>query len=651
MKRNFFYAVLILAGLAINASAQSADPVILKIGNDNISKSEFERVFKKNNSKDSTYDKKAVNDYMQLYINYKLKVREALELGMDTAKSFIDELAGYRKQLAQPYLVDKEVSDQLLHEAYDRLKTDIRASHILIMCDNNALPEDTLKAYNKAMKVRAELNKGADFAVTAKKYSEDKSVKDNGGDLGYFTALQMVYPFESAAYKLKKNEVSMPVRTRFGYHLIKVTDIRPSHGDVKVEHIMIKAGANVKGEDSIKAAQKINEIYGKLKAGEKFEDLARQYSEDQTSAKNGGTLPVFGTGKMVPEFESAAFSLKYPGDYTEPVKTAYGWHIIKLLDTHPLGRYEEMQQDIKSRVQKDSRSEVSRTSLISRVKAKYNFSENPKAKADFMKTIDSTLAVGKWSADRASALNATMFTLGNKSYSQQDFAKYVNDHQVKREASTPALTLANNFYADWVNESAVAYEESKLDSLYPDFRNLMQEYRDGILLFELTDKKVWSKAVKDTTGLRDFYEKNKTNYMWPDRLDATIYTCASTDISKEVRKLMKSIDDDDTLMARVNKTSQLNLQVKSGKFIKGDNEIIDKITWKVGITGDIPKDNQIAFVKVKRLISSGPKSLEEAKGLITADYQNQLEKEWIESLRTKYPVVVYQEVVDSIATK
>ena len=651
MKRNFFYAVLILAGLAINASAQSADPVILKIGNDNISKSEFERVFKKNNSKDSTYDKKAVNDYMQLYINYKLKVREALELGMDTAKSFIDELAGYRKQLAQPYLVDKEVSDQLLHEAYDRLKTDIRASHILIMCDNNALPEDTLKAYNKAMKVRAELNKGADFAVTAKKYSEDKSVKDNGGDLGYFTALQMVYPFESAAYKLKKNEVSMPVRTRFGYHLIKVTDIRPSHGDVKVEHIMIKAGANVKGEDSIKAAQKINEIYGKLKAGEKFEDLARQYSEDQTSAKNGGTLPVFGTGKMVPEFESAAFSLKYPGDYTEPVKTAYGWHIIKLLDTHPLGRYEEMQQDIKSRVQKDSRSEVSRTSLISRVKAKYNFSENPKAKADFMKTIDSTLAVGKWSADRASALNATMFTLGNKSYSQQDFAKYVNDHQVKREASTPALTLANNFYADWVNESAVAYEESKLDSLYPDFRNLMQEYRDGILLFELTDKKVWSKAVKDTTGLRDFYEKNKTNYMWPDRLDATIYTCASTDISKEVRKLMKSIDDDDTLMARVNKTSQLNLQVKSGKFIKGDNEIIDKITWKVGITGDIPKDNQIAFVKVKRLIPSGPKSLEEAKGLITADYQNQLEKEWIESLRTKYPVVVYQEVVDSIATK
>ncbi|MFN8167135.1 MAG: peptidylprolyl isomerase, partial [Bacteroidia bacterium] len=382
-----------------------------------------------------------------------------------------------------------------------------------------------------------------------------------------------------------------------------------------------------------------------------FEDLARQYSEDQTSAKNGGTLPVFGTGKMVPEFESAAFSLKYPGDYTEPVKTAYGWHIIKLLDTHPLGRYEEMQQDIKSRVQKDSRSEVSRTSLISRVKAKYNFSENPKAKADFMKTIDSTLAVGKWSADRASALNATMFTLGNKSYSQQDFAKYVNDHQVKREASTPALTLANNFYADWVNESAVAYEESKLDSLYPDFRNLMQEYRDGILLFELTDKKVWSKAVKDTTGLRDFYEKNKTNYMWPDRLDATIYTCASTDISKQVRKLMKSIDDDDTLMARVNKTSQLNLQVKSGKFIKGDNEIIDKITWKVGITGDIPKDNQIAFVKVKRLISSGPKSLEEAKGLITADYQNQLEKEWIESLRTKYPVVVYQEVVDSIATK
>lgn len=652
MKRKILLSVVIIVGFSASMFAQVAtDPAILKIANEPISKSEFERVFKKNNSKETNFDKKAVNEYLQLYINYKLKVREALELGMDTAKAFNDELGGYRKQLAQPYLVDKQVSEKLLHEAYDHMKSDVRASHILIKCDQNALPSDTLLAYNRVMKVRADIMKGTDFAAVARRTSEDPSAKDNGGDLGYFSALQMVYPFENAAYSLKKDEVSMPVRTRFGYHIIKLTDSRPAQGEVTVEHIMIKAGATVKGEDSAKAATKINEIYAKLKGGEKFEDLARQFSEDQTTAKNGGTLPSFGTGRMVPEFEKAAFSLKYPGDYTEPVKTSYGWHIIKLMGTKPVGTYEELQADLKQKVQKDSRSELSRTSLIARVKSKYNFKEVPKAKDSFMSTIDSSLSSGKWSTEKAVSLKGNMFTIGNKTFSQQDFATYVNDHQVKRESGIPAKVMANNFYNDWVNEATLGYEESKLDSLYPDFRNLMQEYRDGILLFELTDKKVWSKAVKDTVGLREFYEKNKNNYMWSNRVDATVYTCASEEVATEVRKLMKKVDDDDTLMARVNKSSQLNLQVKSAKFSKGENDAIDKVTWKTGLSSNISLNNQVVFVNVKSLLPTAPKLLDEAKGLITADFQNQLEKEWIDSLRSKYTVQIMQDVVDSIATK
>ncbi len=652
MKRKILLSVAFIVGFSASMFAQVAtDPAILKIANEPISKSEFERVFKKNNSKETNFDKKAVNEYLQLYINYKLKVREALELGMDTAKAFNDELGGYRKQLAQPYLVDKQVSEKLLHEAYDHMKSDVRASHILIKCDQNALPSDTLLVYNRVMKVRADIMKGTDFAAVARRTSEDPSAKDNGGDLGYFSALQMVYPFENAAYTLKKDEVSMPVRTRFGYHIIKLTDSRPAQGEVTVEHIMIKAGATVKGEDSAKAAIKINEIYAKLKGGEKFEDLARQFSEDQTTAKNGGTLPSFGTGRMVPEFEKAAFSLKYPGDYTEPVKTSYGWHIIKLMGTKPVGTYEELQADLKQKVQKDSRSELSRTSLIARVKSKYNFKEVPKAKDSFMSTIDSSLSSGKWSTEKAVSLKGNMFTIGNKTFSQQDFATYVNDHQVKRESGIPAKVMANNFYNDWVNEATLGYEESKLDSLYPDFRNLMQEYRDGILLFELTDKKVWSKAVKDTVGLREFYEKNKNNYMWSNRVDATDYTCASEEVATEVRKLMKKVDDDDTLMARVNKSSQLNLQVKSAKFSKGENDAIDKVTWKTGLSSNISLNNQVVFVNVKSLLPAAPKLLDEAKGLITADFQNQLEKEWIDSLRSKYTVQIMQDVVDSIATK
>ncbi len=649
MKKYFLFSAILIATV-VGYAQDKKDPIILTIAGENIPKSEFERVYRKNNNKDSAFDKKAVEEYLELYINYKLKVKEALELGMDTVKSFIDELSGYRKQLAQPYLVDKSVGENLLHEAYDRLKTDVRASHILIKCDPNALPKDTIEAYNKAMKVRGEAMKG-DFNAIAKKYSDDPSAKDNGGDLGFFTAMQMVYPFESAAYSIKSGEISAPVRTRFGYHIIKVIETRPAQGEVKVEHIMIKSATGSKPEDSLNAVKKIYEIYDSLRAGSKFEDLARVYSEDQSSAKNGGVLPAFGTGRMVPEFEKAAFALKNTGSFSEPVKTSYGWHIIKLVEKKGIGTYEELQADLKQKVQKDSRSELSKSTMISRIKSKYNFAENQKAKDAFMKSIDTTLMQGKWTADKAAGMNATMFTLGTNKYSQDEFAKYLVDHQVKHESNGMPSVMAANMYNDWVKESALAYEETKLDSLYPDFRNLMQEYRDGILLFELTDKKVWSKAVKDTVGLREFYEKNKNNYMWPQRIDATIYTCSDENVAKEAHKLMKKIDDDDTLMSKINKNSQLSLQVKSGKFVKKENDVIDMVAWKTGITPDMKHDNQIVFVNVKSVIPPSNKSLEEAKGIITADYQNLLEKEWISTLRAKYPYKVHKDVVDSIATK
>ena len=367
MNKYFLLSAFLIFSL-ISSAQEKKDPTILTIAGENIPKSEFERVFKKNNNKDSTYDRKSIDDYLQLYINYKLKVKEALELGMDTVKTFIDELGGYRKQLAQPYLVDKQVGENLLHEAYDRMKADVKASHILIKCDPNALPKDTTDAYNKAMKIRTEIVKGADFVKTAKKYSEDPSVKDNDGDLGFFTSLQMVYPFESACYNLKPGEISMPVRTRFGYHIIKVTETRPAQGEVKVAHIMIKAGAAVNHDDSAKAVQKINEIYSKLKAGESFEDLAKQFSEDQSTAKSGGLLPAFGTGRMVPEFEKAAFALKKTGDFSEPVKTTSGWYIIKLVERKGIGSYEEVQSELKQRIQKDSRSELSKSTMIARIK-------------------------------------------------------------------------------------------------------------------------------------------------------------------------------------------------------------------------------------------------------------------------------------------
>ncbi len=636
------------AFLVSNAIAQDKkNPVLMTISGENITKSEFEKVYKKNNIKDATFDKKTLEDYLELYVNYKLKVKEAEELQLDTSTSFKNELAGYRKQLAQPYLVDKDVSEKLIREAYDRLMKDVRASHILIKISSDALPKDTLIAYNKALKIRERIIKNVDFAAIAKETSDDPSAKENGGDLGYFTALQMVYPFESAAFKTKVGSVSMPVRTRFGYHLIKVSDIREAQGEIHVAHIMIKTPPGMSAEDSIKAKNKIDEISKELKSGKRFEDLAQQFSDDPGSAKNGGVLPFFGTGRMVPEFEKVAFSLKNNNDISEPIKTAYGWHIIKRLEKKPVGKFEDLQSDLKAKISKDSRSELSRTSFINRVKKEYNFKEDKKALEEFNNVIDSSLVKGKWTIDKAQKLNKTLFSLLDKKYSQQDFAKYVADHQASRRNAT-AQSMVNVLYEQFTSESCISFEESRLDIKYPEFKALMQEYRDGILLFELTDRKVWSKAIKDSVGLKAFYDGHKNNYMWNERLDAAVYNCANADIAKQVRALVKKKKSNEKILEEINKTSALNLTIKEGKFSVTDNEIIDGIKWEKGITDNMDKGKTVVFVVVKNKLAPQPKTLEEAKGLVTADYQAQLEKVWIDSLKKKFPVVVHDDVLSTV---
>ena len=689
-------AAVICFGYA--SGQQGSDPVMITIAGENVTRSEFQKVFLKNN-RDEKNDRKSLEEYLNLFINYKLKVKEALEMGLDTVKSFRDELSGYRKQLAQPYLTDKDVSEKLLHEAYERMKKDIRASHILAMTGQDALPRDTAAAWmriniihdfvngknissEKISEYEAAVNKTLDhmspgyskdsvearkkvnslrelsqhkmlpgedrFAIAAKFSSEDPSAKENSGDLGFFTALQMVYPFESVAYSLKKGEISAPVRTRFGYHIIKVTDSRSNQGEVKVAHIMVKSPAGALETDSMNSKVRIDSIYTMLKNGAKFEDLVLKYSDDQGSAKNGGALPSFGTGRMVPEFEAAAFAIKNVGDYSQPVRTAYGWHIIKMLERKTIPPFDSMQAELKSRVSKDSRSDLSKTSFIKRVKEKYNFKEYPKAVSEFYKVIDSTLAYATWLREKADKLNKPMFTLLDRNYTQQDFADYLISHQSKK-TNIPLRTLFDNMYQDFVDQSVIAFEESRLEINYPEFKSLMQEYHDGILLFDLTDKKVWSKAVKDTTGLKEYYEKNSKNYMWDERLDAVIYTCASADVAKKARKLLSKNISADSLVSIFNPDrSTMNLQIKPGLFSKGDNDIIDSIPWTPGITKDIHKNGQVLFVDVKKKVDQEPKSMDEARGMITADYQAFLEKDWIESLRKKYSFKVNQEVFDSL---
>lgn len=639
--------LLLLCGSPRFILAQDAkNPVLMTIAGTPVSKSEFEKVYRKNNNKEGAYDMKDVREYLELYINYKLKVKEAEEEKLDTSLTFINELKGYRKQLSQPYMTDKEVSDALIKEAYDRMLKDVRAAHILINVAPDALPKDTLQAYNRALKIREMIVKGADFEKMARDSSNDPSAKENGGDLGYFTGMQMVYPFETAAYTTKPGQMSMPVRTKFGYHIIKVIDIRDAQGEIKVAHIMIKSPANSPDSIALQAKAKIDEIYAKLKAGEKFEDLATKFSDDKGSAKTGGALPPFGTGRMVPEFEKAAFALKNDGDFSEPVKTSYGWHIIKRLEKKPIPSFEDKKNELKNQVAKDSRAEISKNSMIARIKKDYNFKEVPKNKDLFVAALDTNLLNGEWTPEKVSGMNKPLFTLGTQTYTQEDFAKYINNHQSKKQNTTPKQ-VGYTLYNQFVEESCLNYEESQLENKYPEFKSLMQEYRDGILLFDLTDKKVWSKAVKDSAGLVSFYETNKTNYMWDRRLDAIIYTSANADIASKTRKLIKKKKPLVEILTTINKDSQLNLNTKDGKFLKGENEIIDAITWQKGLSPDMNRNNSVVFVDVLNIIEPTSKTLDEAKGIITADYQNYLEKEWIKELRTKYPVTVDQDVLNS----
>ncbi len=661
MKNRFvsFLFTLALSMIVLGSFAQESDPVILKVAGENISKSEFLNVYQKNNVNGEVLDRKSLEEYMDLYINFRLKVKAAEDQGLDTTKSFIDELAGYRKQLAQPYLIDDEMNKSLLEEAYNRKKEDIRASHLLIKVDRNASPADTLAAYKRVMALRKRILKGEDFGTLAAEYSDDLSARDrnvenrnikgNKGDLGYFTVFDMVYPFETGAYNTKPGEVSMPVRSDFGYHLIKVTDRKPALGRVQVAHILLRIPADATAADSAAVEAKAQEAYNKIMAGEDFNRIAEQYSDDKSTASKGGILPWFGANKMIPEFIKEISGMKNINDVSKPFSSSFGWHIVKLLDRKEIGTYEDNLNDLKQSLTRNDRAKKSEEALLNRIKNEYNFSQNLKTRDAFYKVVTDTIFAGGWNVAQAAGLNKTMFTLGRRSYSQQDFANYLAKNQRKRTKEDISL-FVNSMFNSFVNEKCLEYEDSQLESKYPEFRMLVKEYRDGILLFELTDQKIWSKAVKDSTGLEAYYNANKKNYMWDQRLDATIYSFNTTseDILSKARKAIKKGISDNELLEMINTDSTSVLSIDRRKYQKGDDPMIDEIDWKTGMATETATTDKVTMIKVNEVVKPEIKKLNEARGIITADYQNFLEKQWIKDLRAKYPFEVNNEVLSSI---
>jgi len=645
----------------ISLFSQQHDDVIMYIDDEPISKAEFLKIYLKNNTDPNPFTEKAIRNYVDLFVNYKLKVKEALTLKLDTTKKFLQEYNNYKRQIAQNYLYDKETFDKLLQEAYNRSQFDLRVSHILIKVTPNASPADTMKAYKKALEIRQKILKGMPFEEAAVAFSEDETAKDrqdkngktipgNKGDLGYFTVFNMTYEFESAAYNLKVGEVSMPVRSQLGYHLIKLTDKKPALGKVLTAHILVQP-AQIGDSNAI---QKINEAYQEIKKGVPFEEVAKKYSDDKGSAEKGGQLPWIGCFRMIPEFIIPLYTMK-PGDVSEPIKTIYGYHIIKLIDRKPIGSFDQEKNSLKANLQRDKRFQLAKNVLVEKLKKEYHYTYNEKVLRKLLPLLNDSLYETTWKYPNVPAMKDTLCKIGDKAWLLKDFADFFMRRQSQLKRGDDWWMFILFEYNFFVQDKILEYEYTQLEKKYQDFADLAKEYHDGILLFELTDQNVWSKAIKDTVGLKEYYKTVQNKYMYNDRADAIIFTThnnkAALALKKFIQKKGKKIQKPEEILKAVVKDTSAATTFQEIKAEKGTNNIIDKVTWKANQVEIIPEKDLFHVVWIKNILPPEPKPLSEVRGLVVAEYQNYLEEKWISDLRNKHKWTINEETLSTLWKK
>tara|TARA_Y100000589_G_scaffold80816_1_gene74687 strand:- start:48033 stop:50039 length:2007 start_codon:yes stop_codon:yes gene_type:complete len=635
----------------------SQESIVMTINDKEITKSEFLQIYLKNNN-NPKYDQESLDEYMELFKKFKLKVAEAEALGYDTIPKLVKELSGYHKQLALPYLTDSSMNEYLVKEAYNRTKQEVRASHILVKILNSTNPNDTLKAYNKIMQLRKRILSGESFEDVAKGDggSDDPSVKKNGGDLGFFTAFQMVYPFEEQAYKTDLFEISMPFKTRFGYHILKVTDKRPAKGTIETAHIMIAVNRNANKEEVENAKLKIEEIYHLLEQNKDFDSLVIKYSDDPSSKKNKGILPAFGTGtstRMVPEFEEAAFELKNNGDISKPIRTDYGFHIIKRLNLTDVPPFEKLEKNLKKKVSKDIRSKETQNSFIKKLKKEYKYKKYNKGINWFYNNIDSSYWKGESDISNLEK-NKALFKLDNRKFYQKDFGEYLKSNY-RGFQNKNLKSHINLMYYKWEKETILNYEESKLKIKYPDFKALITEYHDGILLYEIMSDKVWNKAIKDTLGLKEFYNNNTSKYMWDERIDADIYICENYETANKVKELhnnwkdFSEIFEPSTIVDSINGNSKLKIShIRKISSINKTAYLANQNFGSASPLNIYEHNGKYYTIFIHEFLESSQKKFNEAKGAITSDYQDFLEKEWLEEIAKKHTIKINKEALYSI---
>jgi len=635
-KFSFLWLLLVSAHMTV-FSQISNDDVLFSVGDEPILAQEFIRVYNKNLEIVQDESQKDIDAYLNLFVNYKLKLQEAKSLGLDKKPSYLKELKGYQKQLSKKYLTESNVTEALIKEAYDRMSYEIKAQHILVRIEE--YEKDTTAYYKKILNFKERFFKQGFESVKTSVHNGNTVFVE---DLGYFSSFKMVYDFESAAYNTGVGEISDPFRTQYGYHVVKVLDKRKSQGEVTVGHIMISLNEN----DSLaKAEVRINELYKMLQQGQKFESLAQQFSEDKSSAKMGGKLKSFKTGQLASaEFEKVAFSLQNNGDISIPFKTSYGWHIVKLYNKTPLASYEQLKSDLEQQVKRDSRSKLISSAMSKKLRQNYKVPEAAVVLPNFLEFFDEEFFKNTWTLSESFEGSKQFVVIGNKQLVYSDFYNYLNNSKRGLKVRQSVTDFVTTQYENFVNSEVLKYHEENLEFVNVDFANILNEYREGLLLFDLMEDKVWNAVKSDTAALHAFYESNKKDYLNPEKVKAILVTSPKKEFIKKAKKLLIENKTVEEIKQQINISDQ-NILVTTGMLSKNTNIIPEDFLMKMGLS-DIYKWNKAYhIVMVTEVLPESIKTFEDAKGLVISDYQIIYEKNWMEVLSKKYKVYVNKEVL------
>ncbi|WP_412984523.1 peptidylprolyl isomerase [Pontimicrobium sp. IMCC45349] len=644
MRKNIFLICLALVFSVSSYSQIKKDDVLFTVAGEPVFASEFLRVYNKNLNLVKDESQKDVDEYLKLFINYKLKLAEAKALDYDKKPEYIREFNSYKKQLTKNYLTDSKVTEALVKEAYDRIAYDVKASHVLVRIAEGE--KDTIQAYNQILDYRNRLAKDG--------FDKLKEEIHNGNtifveDLGYFSGFKMVYDFETVAYNTEIGEISQPFKTQFGYHVVQVFDKRKSRGEVTVGHIMI---SNNQKDSTIVPEKRIKEIYKLIEQGDSFEALAKQFSDDKSSANKGGKLSSFKSGQLSSvKFEDKAFEMENIGDISKPFKTDYGWHITKLYGKKPLESFKKLKPSLETKVKRDSRSKLINTAMVNKLKKKYNVIDDKPNLEYFIKALNPSFYSKKWTIPTDLPQDKLLLKIGDKQLTYFHFAEYLKNTQKNSKNRKPFDVIVKEQYEEFVNANVLKYREENLENENEEFAQILKEYREGLLLFDLMQTKIWEGVKSDSVGLENYYQANKSNYKWPLRVDAIVATASKEENIKKVKKLLEKNTTIETINSSLNNGKTQNVIFTTEVMDASHRALPKAFVFEKGVSKIYTDNDAFYVVKVKEILPESIKTLEEAKGRVISDYQTVVENNWLKELENNYKVVVDKKILKKVKSQ